>query len=169
LLRENVRAGRSEVLKASRTRLDAWLAESGPATFFLDSVDEAKLRSHDAFARALNKLSTGLGKAHNRARIIVTSRPSPDWDDEVDRAHINSIFPPPKDAPPMKPIKAGDDENTSVLEPADDASAKQKSFPLVVGLLQLGTEQNEKLAKSLDVQNLDDFLKAVHSAKARSI
>jgi hypothetical protein len=150
----------------SRTRLDGWLTGSGPATFFLDSVDEAKLRSHDAFARALNKLSTGLGKAHNRARIIVTSRPSPDWDDEVDRAHINSIFPPPKDAPPMKPIKAGDGENTSVLEWMDDAPAKQKSFPLVVGLLQLGSEQNEMLAKSLDVQNLDDFLKAVHSANA---
>jgi hypothetical protein len=48
----------------SRTRLDTWLNGSGPATFFLDSVDEAKLRSHDAFALALNKLSTGLGKAH---------------------------------------------------------------------------------------------------------
>lgn len=150
----------------SRTRLDAWLAGSGPATFFLDSVDEAKLRSHDAFARALNKFSSGLGKAHNRARIVVTSRPSPDWDDEVDRAYLNSIFPPPRDVPPMQSIKSGDDENTSIVEPPDDASEKQKSFPLVVGLLQLGAEQNEKLAKSLDVQNLDDFLKAVHSANA---
>jgi hypothetical protein len=54
-----------------------WRSSSREAIFFLDSLDEAKLRGK-TLRRALVNLKRGLGDAWVRARLIVSSRDS-DW------------------------------------------------------------------------------------------
>lgn len=150
----------------SRMRLDAWLRGGGHATFLLDSVDEAKLRSRDGFSQALNRLSTGLGKAQSRARIVITSRPSPDWDDEADRANINNILPAPKELRPFQVAGPKDNQNSVATESVKVGGEERQAVPLVVGLLQLGSAQNETLARALGVSDLEAFLRAVDDANA---
>lgn len=63
-----------------------WMEQADtPAWFFLDSVDELKLTS-GKLDRALRRLANALGSEADRARIIISSRPS-DWryDQDMDR------------------------------------------------------------------------------------
>ena len=69
-------------------RLDAWLiSQSDTATFFLDSVDELKL-TLGSFKVALAKLSRALNGQFGRARIVITTRPTP-----VDQQLVRDILP----------------------------------------------------------------------------
>ena len=59
-------------------RFEAWkAAPEAPAWFFLDAVDELKL-TQGKLDRALRRLSKGLDGRLDRARIIISCRPS-DW------------------------------------------------------------------------------------------
>jgi hypothetical protein len=60
-----------------RSTFLAWQEGAKPAWFFLDSVDESKLKGRSLEA-ALNALSLGLGDHLPRAHLIVSSRTS-DW------------------------------------------------------------------------------------------
>lgn len=51
-----------------------WQTSLQEATFFLDSVDEAKLKSPKAFQDALNVFVKGLGSAIERSRVVVSCR-----------------------------------------------------------------------------------------------
>lgn len=51
-----------------------WQASQQEATFFLDSVDEAKLKTPKAFQDALNVFVKGLGNAVARSRVVVSCR-----------------------------------------------------------------------------------------------
>jgi hypothetical protein len=58
-------------------RLDEWKLSSREAVFFLDSLDETKLRGR-SLRRALASLRKGLGPDWARVRLVVSSRGS-DW------------------------------------------------------------------------------------------
>jgi hypothetical protein len=64
-----------------------------PAWIFLDAVDELKLRDGD-FRRALFRLRSSIGAAHDRAHIIISCRPS-DWD-KIDIGYFSEQLPAPK-------------------------------------------------------------------------
>ena len=63
---------------AEEKRFDRWKEDGGePAWFFLDAVDELKLTEGN-LDRALNRFSKAIGDRLDRARIIISCRPS-DW------------------------------------------------------------------------------------------
>ena len=53
----------------------AWKQGDEPGYFFLDSVDEAKLREPKDFEIALRKFANALGSQLIRAHIVISSRP----------------------------------------------------------------------------------------------
>ena len=72
------------------TRLSAWLAsQSDIATFFLDSIDELKL-TLGSFEQALKRFKKGIGSQLGRARVIITTRPTP-FDEQL----LRSVLPVP--------------------------------------------------------------------------
>jgi hypothetical protein len=64
-------------------RLKDWLARSDRAVFFLDSVDDARLRDPHALRKALLGLDRGLGQAFPRTCIVLSCRVS-DWQPTAD-------------------------------------------------------------------------------------
>jgi hypothetical protein len=71
---------------------DTWLAGSGPAWFFLDSVDDLRLSEARAFEAAIRAFAGRLQGALQRAHIYITSRPYA-WRTSLDRAFIAEILP----------------------------------------------------------------------------
>lgn len=56
-----------------------WLQGEDDAWFFLDSVDEARLRSPKDFELAVRKFADNLGGRRQRSHIYIASRPPPEW------------------------------------------------------------------------------------------
>ena len=76
------------------TRFEEWKADAdAPAWFFLDAVDELKL-THGKLDRALRRLSKTLESRLDRARIIVSCRPS-DWRPLLDADTVRNRLPVP--------------------------------------------------------------------------
>ncbi|MCC7066418.1 MAG: CHAT domain-containing protein [Planctomycetes bacterium] len=76
---------------AEEPLLDAWLASGAEATFFLDSLDEAKLQQR-SLKEALGKLQRELRGQWARVRLVISCRVS-DWRDS-DRAVVEDVVPP---------------------------------------------------------------------------
>lgn len=76
------------------TMFNAWKAEDhAPAWFFLDAVDELKLTA-GKLDRTLLRLSKAIGGHLDRARVIVSCRPS-DWRPNFDLATVQNRLPVP--------------------------------------------------------------------------
>lgn len=69
-----------------------WHQSEKPATFFLDSVDEAKLKNHHALNNALNNFVKSIGQ-HSipRVNIVISSRIS-EWRNSTDSAEVMRRF-----------------------------------------------------------------------------
>ncbi|KJG55408.1 hypothetical protein UA38_19955 [Photobacterium kishitanii] len=65
------------------------------AVFFLDAVDELKLRQ-GTLRKALRKVKNTLGDALSRAKFFISCRPS-DWNEELDVKALLTILPPEKE------------------------------------------------------------------------
>lgn len=75
-------------------RLEEWKTDGkAPAWFFLDAVDELKL-TRGKLNRALRRLARPLHGSLDRARIVISCRPS-DWRPHVDAATVNDLLPVP--------------------------------------------------------------------------
>lgn len=72
-------------------RLGAWKVGSADAVFFLDSVDEARLRYFKDFERALKRLQQYLGKDQVRVRFVISCRVS-DWQASTDLQIVKSFI-----------------------------------------------------------------------------
>ena len=78
----------------AKERLDEWKTDGeAPAWFFLDAVDELKL-TRGKLNRALRRLARPLHGSLDRARIVISCRPS-DWRPHVDAATVNDLLPVP--------------------------------------------------------------------------
>ena len=64
-------------------RLEQWHTSNCRGTFFLDSVDEARLEHPSAFRRALQNLVRALGPSGTRAHVVVSCRVN-DWQYRMD-------------------------------------------------------------------------------------
>lgn len=65
-----------------------WLASEDKAYFFLDSVDEAKLKSERDFTSAIKSFKNAIGKALQRTQLFITSRASA-WRATTDLNFVN--------------------------------------------------------------------------------
>ena len=68
-----------------------WKAGASEATFFLDAVDESKLRRVDDFLIALDRLHSVIVQHIHRCRFVISSRISA-WRPETDRAEVMRRF-----------------------------------------------------------------------------
>lgn len=89
-------------------RFETWLADpEAPAWFFLDAVDELKL-SEGKLDRALRRFSQAIDGRLDRARIVISCRPS-DWRRQHDLDVVRDRLPAPpatKKTPPPSPEEA---------------------------------------------------------------
>jgi len=90
---ERLVAGTFDTLLApgDRERFQKWERGSQTTWFFLDSVDEAKIRRQTDFYTALDKVVVAIGGAMDRARVFISSRIS-EWQPETDRQEVLARF-----------------------------------------------------------------------------
>ena len=80
---------------ADEKRFETWKANGQePAWFFLDAVDELKL-TKGKLDRALGRLSKAIDGQLDRARVIISCRPS-DWRPEIDLTTVQANLPVPE-------------------------------------------------------------------------
>lgn len=116
---------------------------AGQATFFLDSVDEAKLRNPKDFARALDEFVRGLGHSPlKRARIVISSRIS-EWRWHADGDELALRFGP--------------------FEIPKEKSAESPSISelCIVQIEPLDRKQVHVLAEGIGLNDPDAFLQAL--------
>lgn len=134
------------LLPDEETAFETWKSQDvAMAYFFLDAVDELKLRS-GSFRAALRKLRKSIGPRLARTKIVVSCRPR-DWDDEVDLADINAFSVPRSDHVQEAPEDAGEQHllsaitNSAAIGDANDPEKKTKRGTKVFALLPLRREE----------------------------
>ena len=72
-----------------------WLGSEHDAWFYLDSVDEARLKDATAFRKAIGRFGEEIKNAQHRAHVCISSRPYA-WRPQSDRRLIEQYLPLPK-------------------------------------------------------------------------
>ena len=141
---------RSQLDHDEEARLDAWLSsQSDVATFFLDSIDELKL-TLGSFEQALKRLKKGIGGHLNRARIVITTRPTT-FDEQLMRRVLP--VPPVLSSEPSEEtfakIAMGDHQARQVGDEDDHAAPDWRT----VALMPLSDAQIVEFAR---IQSIED-------------
>ncbi|MFZ2949959.1 MAG: hypothetical protein WA003_10790 [Desulfuromonadaceae bacterium] len=124
-----------------------WQASQQEATFFLDSVDEAKLKSPKAFQDALNVFVKGIGSAVERSRVVVSCRYY-EWRASTDKQEFMRRFSIPFATSNKRRIhRSKENEAPSILS--------------IVQLALLDAERIKALATHRSVPNIDGFMMAI--------
>jgi len=122
-----------------------WKDTSSEATFFLDSVDEAKVRKQQDFVRALNSFVRGVGHPTlQRVRVVVSSRIS-EWRSKADGDVLLQ--------------RLGD----AIQQVKGDAATDDSSAPdfRIVQLEPLDNERVRKFAEETGLPNPESFIDAI--------
>jgi hypothetical protein len=130
----------------AQTALKAWIDGTGIATFFLDSLDEAKLQ-RITLERALRRFAAEVGAALKRSRVLISCRAS-DWNIFSDRDALERTL------------------ATLVTPPLSGSEGAREGLN-IFGLAPLTIEQVEAFARSLGVTRPDAFLTAISEARAQ--
>ena len=150
-----------------------WKAKgSQPCWFFLDSVDELKLHS-GTLIRALRHLSRAVDGYIDRARIIISCRPS-DWLPEVDLVTVQKHLPIPK-IQNLATTKLSDQifiqalsRDLGVTKTAEHEEDEQEEVSRVrkVTMLPMSDSQITLFAEQSGVKNVTDFLEEIDRQNA---
>lgn len=142
----------------------SWLeASDAEAVFFLDAVDELKLRK-GTLRRALRKIQTAIDSQIHRARFFVSSRPN-DWTDELDLQALKALVAPRERTAKVSEAAAGEDVFTAVIARDSDvntidgeetAVSIQKPV-MVLALLPLSREEIVDFARLYATDHADAF------------
>jgi len=149
-------------------RFVTWKRGHGEATFFLDAVDESKIKRPEDFFIALERVKNAIGPAMQSARFVISSRIR-EWRPETDLAGvlqrlgtdpaINKIEKSGIGGTPFSRIS----RNSSVVEQEEKNGAKEI---LVVTLLPLSPSQVERYSTEKGVKNLQAFITALEKNNA---
>ncbi len=120
-----------------------WKAGASEATFFLDAVDESKLRRVDDFLIALDRLHGVIVQHLHRCRFVISSRISA-WRPETDRAEATRRF--------------GLSSPSSGEEPSEPIS--------IVTLTPLDKQRVELFARELGIADPAAFVAAINEHHA---
>lgn len=129
-----------------------WRQRNERAVFFLDSVDEAKLKGSSDFARALDNFRAALTPQERRRIQVVISTRITDFHHGTDEHLVRSCF--PEIATAMNETPNGGATKSSV------------SFPYVVSLLPLDREAVETYANARLPKKAAAFIAAIDAAFA---
>ena len=156
-----------------KNRFHAWKTRGeGPAWFFLDAVDELKLTGKK-FEQALRQLSHALNGHLDRARVVVTCRPS-DWRPGHDMDTLMTWL-PISDGEDMGDGTGSDDEGSDFGAPTDETGSTESDhggdrFDVggvqTVVLHPLNRQQIGKFVSQLGRDDADAFLNEVASQDA---
>lgn len=154
---------RKMLTSEQKVRLDSWiLSQSDKAIFFLDSVDELKI-SQGSFRQALINLRKGIADQSDRARIVITTRPT-----SSDISLVQELFPIPKgtDTEANGELFA----QIALHGSADKQNGRNKdqahSEFRTVALLPLSDKQIMEFARDLNVDNPVELLEALKKNNA---
>lgn len=125
-------------------RLTRWKSSTASGLFFLDAVDESKLKRDDDFTVALDRLGNALGAARFRARMVISSRIS-EWRPQTDREAVRQRF------TTLANSGASDVDNGRIL---------------VATILPLSAEQVRLFAESRGIRDAQGFLNALSEHNA---
>ena len=163
--RESVNALLSSVEESG---FEAWKADGEAlAWFFLDAVDELKL-TRGKLDRALQRLSRSINGHLDRARIVISCRPS-DWRPSRDLPTVQHILPISKrdSAAPSRPpeemftaVLGPDREETSSVTHEEEGISDRNATRTVV-LLPMSDKQIKRFAEQSDMADTAAFLKDV--------
>jgi hypothetical protein len=140
----------------SGSELAAWLNSSGEGWFFLDSVDEARLRNRRAFERALRQFESRIRSAKDRAHICISSRPYA-WQPQTDFDFVDQLFP---SAFKQEEATGGDLDND---DPPIADEISQTALE-VYQLKPLDLDDQRLFAGHHSVSNADDFIAEIERA-----
>lgn len=167
-----------------------WVKSGDEGWVFLDSVDEARLKSPEEFEQAINYVGRVLEPVLQRAHIVVTGREAA-WRARTDRELIRTHLPyessppaepsagkeldaPQEGDPELEYIDSADHEDDDEREDGgevDDASTDsaelESNTVLIVGFDTLNDEQVETFAHAKGVSKVPDFMRAVERKEAR--
>ena len=151
-----------------------WLASDEFGWFFLDSVDEAKLKGPFSFEEAIGKFSLKLGEHKQRAHIFITCRAS-EWGRTSDIFLIQDKLPFYE----MEPLPAEEkkdeyeDEYEDDLDGISDPSSTSNPEriqkwvePALFSFCPLDKDQIKTFSKSFGTPDLNGFLKAIKKAES---
>ncbi len=149
---------------------DEWLSGNKKGYFFLDSVDDARLKSHMAFELALWRFANTIGEKLNRANVFVSCRVS-NWRATADL----SLF--LRHLPRLEILTMIDNKEASTEEaeqayieaiPTDRLiDSEEKKDHVVFQLAPLNDQQIRHFAAQKGVDDTRDFIDAIERADAR--
>jgi hypothetical protein len=139
----------------NKDKFDQWLGSTEDAWFFLDSVDEARLKSPRDFEKAIKKFGNEVKHATQRAHVFVSSRPY-SWRFKADRALIKELL-------PYAGQNAEQGEENSRAAKRDDAK-NDDDLIQIYSLLSLNESHIRVYAKHRSVQEVDRLLLDIERA-----
>lgn len=146
-----------------------WLETSEPAWFFLDSVDEARLRGPKQFEDAIRRLSVKIAIHRQRSYVYITSRDGV-WRPYTDLRFINEKLPYITYGGSEKEFKdtLPDSDEDEIIHSTINTDIPESKLidPSVFTLDDLNDDQVRKFAVASEVPCLDDFIKAIKVAEA---
>ena len=156
---------------------EMWKEEcSQPGWFFLDSVDELKLHS-GTLKRALRHLSRAIDGYIDRARVIISCRPS-DWRPDVELATVQKHLPTPKsqnvtsaklpDEVFIEALRRDLGVTNTVDHERDEQGDEQKDVNSVrkVAMLPMNDTQIALFAEQSGVNNVTAFIEEIDRQNA---
>lgn len=144
--------------------LDQWLRGNEPGWFFLDAVDELKLRGKRLDA-ALRTIAKSLHTALDRAYIVISSRPT-DWDWRTDPGSLSDRLRPLEPEPSHVELDRDAALVGPILErrPREAATAKDVGAAFEIqtfGLASLEQGHVRQIAEANGVVSVEPFLDAI--------
>jgi len=139
------------------SRFRVWLRKGEEATFFLDSVDEAKHQRTSDFLVALDRFRNAIGSNNLvRLHLLISSRIN-EWRPQSDEHELIARFPQP---PPLRSKKQEPDADDSY-----EKTEKQEEI-LVVQIEPLDRSRVERFTRELDINDPAAFIRALDEKHA---
>ena len=143
-------------------RFAKWKSGNGEVTFFLDAVDESKIKRSDDFLTALDRVKKAVGPALRRSRFVISSRiwqwrPETDYGAVLQRLGVDPFE--RKSAKTGRPPTGRDTQQSTETKREEE---KEKVPPIIVAtLLPLTPAQVEHYANTKGMQNSQEFIAAL--------
>lgn len=154
----------TRVVEDSASEYAAWQRSSDVGYFFLDAVDEARLRNHADFQKALSVIRADLRINMARLRVVISSRIT-DWAVENVRDAVRKYVVSPIEAAlraaAAAEVQTSEDTKTGHVVQMPQETATERLDPFVVSLDPLSRAQAERLAIAFQVVDAQEFWAAV--------
>ncbi len=135
-------------------QFEEWLASIDEAWFFLDSVDEARLKTSRSFEKAIKRFARRIHPAMHRAHIIITSRPYA-WRFKSDKELVEQHL-------PFKAVKKEPKQEVEGVSSENDD--KEESPIKIYGLKSLDVEDIRFFARHQDTPNVEQLIVEIQRA-----